>query len=255
MTAIHEDLKPLLISSGERETEIITVQVSLGSIQIRIINAYGPREDDQKQNIFNFWQELEMEIMDAYENNCMVVIEMDANAKVGMKYIVGDPHETSPNGRLLLEMVKRQNLIIVNAMDICKGVITRERITKNGKEISVIDYILVSDNLSKYLIEACIDDERFYTLHRYARTKTDNETQILSDHNWFFIKSTLKFNKNPRRIKKIIYKYRNKESMNTFMEATSNDNLLSSSLRSTGITSVNANIFFRCLKRKIRECF
>ena len=93
-----------------------------------------------------------MEIMDAYENNCMVVIEMDANAKVGMKYIVGDPHETSPNGRLLLEMVKRQNLIIVNAMDICKGLITKERITKNGKEISVIDYILVRDNLSKYLI-------------------------------------------------------------------------------------------------------
>ena len=255
LTAIHEDLKPLLISSGERESEIITVQVSLGPLQIRIINAYGPQEDDQKQNIFTFWQELEMEIMDAYEQNCMVIIEMDANAKVGMKYIVGDPHETSPNGRLLLEMVKRQNLIIVNAMDICKGVITRERDTKNGKEISVIDYILVSDNLSKYLIEACIDEERLYTLHRYTRTKTNNETQILSDHNWLFIKSTLMFNKSPGRIKKTFYKYRNKESMKTFMEATSNDNLLSSSLRSTGITSVNANIFFRCLKTKIRECF
>ena len=252
LTAIHEDLKPILISTGEKETEIISVQVNLGSTQIRIINAYGSQEDATKQERYSFWQELEMEVIDAYENNCMVVIEMDANAKVGMKYIVGDPHETSPNGNLLLEMVRRQNLIIVNSMDMCKGVITRERITQDGIERSVIDYILVSEEFSKFLLEACIDDERLYTLHRYTGR---NRKKILSDHNWFFFKSVLKFNNCPRRTKKEIYQYKNNESKKTFMEATSNNNLLSTSLRTTGITEVNANIFFRHLKRKIGDCF
>ena len=173
-----------------------------------------------------------------------------ANAKVGMKYITGDPHQTSPNGRLLLEIVERQRLIIVNAMEICKGVITRERITKDGRETSVIDYILISENLSKFLIEACIDEERLYVLHRYKKTKTGNGKQILSDHNWFFIKSILKFRKSPKVTKKVIFQFRNKDSMNIFREATSNDTDLSTSTRATGITSVNANIFFRCLKKK-----
>ena len=48
-------------------------------MQTRIINAYGPQEDDPKQIIYSFWQELEKEIIDAYENNCMIVVEMDAN--------------------------------------------------------------------------------------------------------------------------------------------------------------------------------
>ena len=129
-------------------------------------------------------------------------------------------------------------------------VITRERITKDGRETSVIDYILISENLSKFLIEACIDEERLYVLHRYKKTKTGNGEQILSDHNWLFIKSILKFKKSPKVTKKVIFQFRNKDSMNAFREATSNDAVLSTSTRATGITSVNASIFLDVSRKK-----
>ena len=45
---------------------------------------------------------------------------MDANAKVGKTTIKNDPHETSNNGRILLELVERQKLTIENALDTCK---------------------------------------------------------------------------------------------------------------------------------------
>ena len=42
MTAIDEDLSPMLISSVSEETEILVVQIEIGRQKIRIFNAYGP---------------------------------------------------------------------------------------------------------------------------------------------------------------------------------------------------------------------
>ena len=57
----------------------------------------------------------------------MIIIEMDANAKVGNNVIKGDPHTITKNGKLLLDLTSRQALHIANAEDECNGVITRER--------------------------------------------------------------------------------------------------------------------------------
>ena len=127
LTAADEDMDPVLIGTGSEETEIMTIQVKVGNEDIRIINAYGPQEDDEPNEKLNFWHELEMEVTKAKDNNCMVVIEMDANAKVGKDVLRGDPHKMTGNGKLMLDMLERQNLTILNSLDICKGCITRER--------------------------------------------------------------------------------------------------------------------------------
>ena len=59
-------------------------------------------------------------------------------------------------------MAGRQNLSIVNSLDLCKGVIMRERVFENKEENSVIDFILICQELLQYLIERKIDDERLY---------------------------------------------------------------------------------------------
>ena len=59
---------------------------------------------------------------------------MDANAKVGNTIIKEDPHNMTNNGKLLLDVVQRQGLIIGNSLDICKGLITRERLFDNKSE-------------------------------------------------------------------------------------------------------------------------
>ena len=99
LTAVDEDLVPVLVSTGnDDEAEIITVQIKVGKHDIRVINAYGPQEDDSNGKIFSFWQEVENEIISAKENSCLVIVQMDANAKVGKQKIKEDPNEESNNG-------------------------------------------------------------------------------------------------------------------------------------------------------------
>ena len=95
----------------------------------------APQEDDDIQSIYNFWQEIEKEIIFAKEQNCKILLHMDANAKIGKEYLLSDPNDTSSNGKIMLQMIERQNLFILNTDEGCKGVITRQRVTVKGIEI------------------------------------------------------------------------------------------------------------------------
>ena len=133
LTAVDENICSALVSNTK--SEILVVQTKMDDLNLRIINAYGPQESDtDKDNIFQFWQDLEKEIIWAKEQNCKILIQMDANAKVGSDVITNDPNKLSCNGGLLLELMSRQNLAILNANALCQGVITRHRKTISGEE-------------------------------------------------------------------------------------------------------------------------
>ena len=46
LTAIDENLSPVLISTFSTESEILVVQISTGTHKIRIVNGYGPQEQE-----------------------------------------------------------------------------------------------------------------------------------------------------------------------------------------------------------------
>ena len=179
LTAVSQDLSPVLVYSGSDDIELMVVQGKIGDNDIRIFNCYGPQELNQAQRpvaqqkdiINKFWVELEKEVIKAYDEGCLILIEMDANAKVGKQVINDDPHDTSENGKLLLEFVERQNLKILNADQKCSGVVTRKRVTVNRVEESIIDYIITCDILADYLDEMIVDEERQYFLTKYASRK------------------------------------------------------------------------------------
>ena len=132
---MDENLSPVLISTGQEEdSEVLTVQAKVGHHDVKIINAYGPQEDDGKKEVFKFWQEIEQEIVSSREENCLLILQLDANAKIGKESIKGDPNDRSFNGRILIDVAQRQNLTIVNTLDLCKGIITRERVTSVNVE-------------------------------------------------------------------------------------------------------------------------
>ena len=95
---------------------------------------------------------------------------MDANAKVGKEIIKDDPNKQSENGKLLMELLCRQNLHLLNSSDKWNGVITRCRQTINGVEKSVLDYVIVCGGLYGYFLEMSIDDSRLHTFTKYAST-------------------------------------------------------------------------------------
>ena len=162
-----------------------------------VINAYGPQEDESQQKIFSFWTEVENEVIKARDNGCLILIQTDANAKVGKAEIKNDPHETSNNGKILLEMVRRQNLTIGNSLDKCKGLITRERKTVEKTEKSVIDFIILCEDLKEYLEEIVIDDERVHALTKYGKNGKITE----SDHNVMLGTFNLSFNRSCSKTK------------------------------------------------------
>ena len=78
---------------------------------------------------------IEEQVVRAYLSGTSVLIAEDANAKLGKEWITNDPHEMSENGRLLSEMIERQNLCVVNTSDKCSGgPITRTRTVQEKVE-------------------------------------------------------------------------------------------------------------------------
>ena len=251
LTAAEENISPVLVSTGKYdESEILTIQVKVGQCNIRIINGYGPQEDEcKKEYIYKHWQEVEEEIVAAKDNECLVVLQTDANAKIGKEYLKNDPNNTSANGKILLQLCKRQNLTILNTLDTCKGVITRERATVNGIERSVIDYIIVCKEMEHFLEEMKIDEDRNHVLTKYGK----NITQ--SDHNLLFSKFSIKYSplRNNNRIE--IFHLKDKKGKEHFLKETSETDSLSRCFSEYRTFEHNAKVFYRKLMGKIRKCF
>ena len=122
---------------------------------------------------------------------------MDANAKIGKEILKDDPNEQSNNGKILLEMVERQGLVIANTLDKCKGLITRERKAGDNLERAVLDYVIICEEMKEFLEHMTVDEERIYTLTKYTGKKSVKKT--LSDHNVMIANFTLKFDRQPRK--------------------------------------------------------
>ena len=106
--------------------------------------------------------------------NNMKEIESIINDMQGSYMILGDfnghlgflgPHQMNKNGELLYNLINKYNLILLNGHPECTGEITWEQ--KNKR--SVIDYILVNNDMHESFINMNIDDNK--------------EVFDLSDHN------------------------------------------------------------------------
>ena len=248
ITAIDENIASVLVSNTE--SEILVVQIKVEGLEIRIINAYGPQEDSSTENIHNFWQDLEKEITLAKEENCKIIIQMDANAKLGCDIIKGDPNKLSNNGSLLLEIVRRQNLSILNINDLCQGLITRHRKTVLGDEKSIIDYILVCDFLLNYVDQMKIDDKRTHVLTKYSRGGKSE-----SDHNLLYAKFAIAYYQMPVKVRREIFNFKNQECQQKFFDVTNNTNKLSSCFEGTQNFSQQSKLFQKTLNGTFHQCF
>ena len=182
---MDQNLSPVLISEGNVDSEILVVQVQAGGLKIRIINAYGPQEGSCQDDILNFWHELESQIISAKDEGCGIVIELDANAKLGSNLLRGDPNEMSNNGRIFWNLINRQQLNTGNLSDKCRGSITRHRKTVEGEEKSILDYLLFCDKMEPFFNTMIIDEERHHVLKKYVTTRGVKQ-YTESDHNTIY---------------------------------------------------------------------
>ena len=97
---------------------------------------------------------LEDEILKSSLLGKSIIVQPDANSKLGPESIAKDIHDQSPNGALLGGIVKRNNLVVANGLnDRCRGLVTGRRTTVNSEEESIIDFVIVSDDMREFVSE------------------------------------------------------------------------------------------------------
>ena len=139
LTAVHKNLEPLSVSSDENEDdEILVVEAKLQTQKIRLVNAYGPQEDEVEDLKKSFYNKLDEVVKSAKIAGAFICIEMDANSKLGPKIIPGDPHPKSKNGKMLESFLNKNDLIVVYGLDLCEGKITRFRKTTKRTKRSIL---------------------------------------------------------------------------------------------------------------------
>ena len=109
---------------------MIVIEIEVNKKNIYVISGYGPQESWPESERLPFFLALEDEIVKASLLGKSVIIQLDANSKVGSEFIPRDNHIQSLNGALLGGIIARNNLVLVNGLhDKCTGIVTRQRVT------------------------------------------------------------------------------------------------------------------------------
>ena len=130
MTGVHMAHQPVLISEYSDIFEMIVVEIRASDKEIRVINGYGPQENLDVGDRMPFFSTLEEEIVSAQMSSKSIIIQMDANSKLGKDIVPQDNHEQTANGAALAGIIQRNALVVVNSLENkVSGAITRRRVT------------------------------------------------------------------------------------------------------------------------------
>ena len=113
--------------------------------------------------------------------------------------------------------------LVGNSLTKCKGLVTRKRTTKNGVEESIIDFVLLSDDLSDALENIIIDDKREHVLTSIKKTKNGIKN-IESDHNTIFTRFKFEWKKKFKEKRIEMFNLKNIACQEIFREATTSEN-------------------------------
>ena len=140
-------LDPSWISEGDDMAEALTVEVWVEGFPIRLICGYGPQENDRKERKESFWKYLNEETENAYNDGAALIIQMDGNLWAGKDIIKQDPNKQNQNARYFENfLLKNSHLTVVNSISLCEGDSTRVRNTKERREESILDFLLLCVN-------------------------------------------------------------------------------------------------------------
>ena len=197
---VSETLNPILIEEYNGDMELLVVELKVNKREIRIISGYGPQENLSEEVRVDFYSKLDTEVERASLSGKEVIIAMDANAKLGPKWIPKDKHKICENGKLLENIIIKHGLVVGNSHVKCQGVITRRRVTTHRTEESTIDYIIMSAELATNVTSILIVEDQKYALTRITKTKSGVVIKR-SDHNVILTELAIPWHSNKKNKK------------------------------------------------------
>ena len=255
MIGAHKALKPVLITQYDDTFELLVIEINVANKDVRVISGYGPQENFLATERVAFYEALEEEIIKAELSGKSIIVEADFNAKLGQDFIPNDPHNMSPNGKLLSGIIRRQNLTVLNGHVKCVGTITRERDTTNVTQRSAISFVLVSEDLVQNVESVLIDEKQEFAPTRITKTKNAVEKKE-SDHNVILTRLKLEWSKYVKEETNNLFNLKNKDGQKMFKEATTNNNeYLSKVFSEESDLNTATEKFLKKLNKVLHKCF
>ena len=168
-------------STSSLNDNICSAMLKSDHESLKIIAAYGPQETFKKEERDAFYEELNIEFESGNEQGCLPLIIGDFNAKI-IKNDTGSIVALSPNGELLCTFMIDNNLIAVNHLKNCSGKWTRQN-RCNIDEKSVLDYMLVHENMAENVTEVIVDEDLIFTPYNVRKVKGGELSVKYTDHN------------------------------------------------------------------------
>ena len=214
-----KELYPAWVREGDEEIETLSVNIFVQNMKIRCCVAYGFQESELNDKKETFWKYLDEEVEEAAKDGSGLIIQFDGNLWAGSQIIPNDPRPQNRNGKFFENFLKRNpNLTVVNALDLCDGLITRSRIKSGKLEESVLDFFVVCDLIRPHITKMVIDEDGKYILTNYEQAKYGGKASN-SDHATMYLDLDLKVVPDkPRR--REIWNLKNKNAQTSFKMST-----------------------------------
>ena len=163
---------------------MIGIRVELLGSGLRVYTAHLKQQSvSTRDEIALQFEEIRKQFHDAMISNEAMIMIFDANVHLGKDVIKGCVDDQDWGGAVLLKMIEDENLILLNSIELCEGVITRVD-PRNGTGTS-IDVAICNQFLMPMIVEMKIDEDEMY--------KPTNFASIVkkTDHNTILVKTTV----------------------------------------------------------------
>ena len=135
--------------------------------------------------------------------------------------IPDDPRPQNRNGKLFKEFLERNShLTVVNSLEVCNGLITRERLRDGKLEQSVLDFFVVCNLLLPYIRKMVIDEDRKFILTNYEQVQRGGKAAD-TDHFTEYLDLDLKI-KTEKPDRRVLWNFKNKAAQKVFKIQTTN---------------------------------
>ena len=217
--ALKTELSPALVRDGGDNVEALTVDICVKKMKIACTTAYGPQEKDTFKKKDDFWQYLDEEAKRAQLEGKGFILQGDLNSWIGSQYIANDPRTQNGNGKRMANFVERNQLIVVNGLQLCNGLITRSRKCKDIYEKSILDYFVVCKSILGLITSMEIDEDKKNIPTNYTQVRKGGKATD-SDH--VSIELCIDIKILPTRpARNVMYNFKNEQGRHMFQKLTS----------------------------------
>ena len=183
-----------------------------------------------------------------------LIIQMDGNLHGGPALIKDDPNTQNQNGKFFKQFLDRnQMLTVANNLNICEGIITRQRKLENRTEKAILDFCIVNEKLLPFLSKIFIDEDRNFCLSNFAQLKK-NKRVIETDHNLMAVDFDISIPKRkPERVE--MFNLRNESCQQLFTKETEENTLLIECLENELPFEIQSRNWLKTFNSILYKCF